>query len=58
VPVVFTHSFDVAKFVAAALDLPVWEKTWWIIDDRITWNDLAKQAQEVKGKYLTILHVE
>ncbi|KAM5349894.1 hypothetical protein ACJ41O_006399 [Fusarium nematophilum] len=27
VPVVFIHSFDVAKFVAAALDLPVWERT-------------------------------
>lgn len=49
-PVVFTHSFDVAKFVAAALDLPKWEQTSWIVGDRITWNEFAKQAQEVKGK--------
>lgn len=50
VPVVFTHSFDVAKFVAAALDLAAWEQTSWIVGDRISWNELAKQAQEVKGK--------
>lgn len=54
VPVVFTHTFDVARFVAAALNLPVWERTSWIIGDRITWNDLAKQAQDVKGEYLIL----
>ncbi|RSL84649.1 hypothetical protein BHE90_006527 [Fusarium euwallaceae] len=55
-PVVFTHSFDVAKFVAAALDLPKWEQTSWIIGDRITWNELAKQAQEVKGVPFYVTH--
>ncbi|KAG7410207.1 Oxidoreductase BOA1 [Fusarium oxysporum f. sp. raphani] len=56
VPVVFTHTFDVARFVAAALDLPVWERTSWIIGDRITWNDLAKQAQEAKGVPFHVTH--
>ncbi|ENH69294.1 hypothetical protein FOC1_g10004832 [Fusarium oxysporum f. sp. cubense race 1] len=56
VPVVFTHTFDVARFVAAALDLPVWERTSWIIGDRITWNDLAKQAQDVKGVPFHVTH--
>lgn len=56
VPVVFTHSFDVAKFVAAALDLAAWEQTSWIVGDRISWNELAKQAQEVKGLPFHVTH--
>ncbi|KAI8649652.1 NmrA domain-containing protein [Fusarium keratoplasticum] len=49
VPVVFTHTFDVAKFVAAALDLPKWTEESYIIGDKLTWEEMVKVAQEVKG---------
>ncbi|KAK7418910.1 hypothetical protein QQX98_003613 [Neonectria punicea] len=48
-PVVFTHSFDVAKFVAAALNLPEWSRESYIIGDKLTWNELLRLAEEVKG---------
>ncbi|KAF5008658.1 hypothetical protein FDECE_5070 [Fusarium decemcellulare] len=49
VPVVFTHTFDVAKFVAALLDLAKWPREVHIIGDRLTWNEMLKLAEEVKG---------
>ncbi|KPM46027.1 hypothetical protein AK830_g439 [Neonectria ditissima] len=48
-PVVFTHTFDVAKFVAAAIDLPEWSRESYIIGDKLSWNELLQLAQEVKG---------
>lgn len=45
----FTHTSDVAKFVAASLDLPKWDKETFIYGDRITWNQFVKMAEEVKG---------
>ncbi|KAJ3543964.1 hypothetical protein NM208_g3302 [Fusarium decemcellulare] len=49
VPVVFTHTFDVAKFVSALLDLAKWPREVHIIGDRLTWNEMLKLAEEVKG---------
>ncbi|KAK0705795.1 hypothetical protein B0T21DRAFT_320564 [Apiosordaria backusii] len=45
----FTHTLDVAKFVAASLDLPKWEKETFIYGDRLTWNQFLKLAEEAKG---------
>lgn len=48
-PVTFTHTFDVAEFVAASLDLPSWEKESYVIGESITWNEFLRLAGEVKG---------
>ena len=50
VPVVFTHTFDIAKFVAAALDLHEWSRESYIIGDKLTWKEMLQLAQEIKGE--------
>ncbi|KAF6787294.1 nmra-like family protein [Colletotrichum musicola] len=49
VPVAFTHTRDVAKFVAAALDLERWEPEMFVIGDKVTWNEFLHLAEEAKG---------
>jgi hypothetical protein len=49
VPVVFSYSFDVGRFVAALLSQPKWEKESVIIGDKITWNNFLALAERVKG---------
>ncbi|KAL1638581.1 hypothetical protein SLS58_008794 [Diplodia intermedia] len=48
-PVAFTYTFDVAKFVVAALDLPKWDSEYLIVGDKLTWNEFLKLAEEVRG---------
>ncbi|KAI8717075.1 NmrA domain-containing protein [Fusarium sp. LHS14.1] len=55
-PVTFTHTFDVAEFVAASLELPSWEKESYIIGDSMTWNEFLRLAEEVKGEKFEITH--
>lgn len=50
VPVTFTHTTNVAEFVAVSLDLPKWEKESYVVGENITWNEFVKIAEEVKGK--------
>lgn len=52
VPVVFTHSFDVAKYTARLLSLDKWEKESYVIGDKLTWNEFRKLAEEAKGMSL------
>ncbi|KAH7384598.1 hypothetical protein BKA66DRAFT_462497 [Pyrenochaeta sp. MPI-SDFR-AT-0127] len=49
VPVVFSYSFDVGRFIAALLSQSKWEKESVIIGDKITWNDFLALAERVKG---------
>jgi hypothetical protein len=51
-PVVFTHTFDVAKYVSAALDLEKWEEDSYIIGDKVTWNEFVALAEEAKGELI------
>ena len=48
---VFTHSFDVAKFVAALTTLPAgsWKNESLVQGDRLTTKELVKVAEQVKG---------
>ncbi|KAI8670264.1 NmrA domain-containing protein [Fusarium keratoplasticum] len=55
-PVTFTHTFDVAEFVAASLDLPSWEKESYVIGESITWNEFLRLAEEVKGEKFEVTH--
>ncbi|QGI68561.1 hypothetical protein CEK27_012532 [Fusarium fujikuroi] len=47
-PMTFTHTFDVAKFVVAALDLPKWERLMYCYGEKTTWNKVLKQAEADK----------
>lgn len=53
VPVVFTYSYDMARFVIASLDLPKWPKEYWVVGDRITWNEFLALAEDIKGQWLS-----
>jgi len=48
-PSIFTHTSDVAKFVAASLDLPKWEPETYLYGDRVTWNEFLHLAEEARG---------
>lgn len=50
VPAVFTHCKDVARFVAASLDLPSWDPEMNVYGDRLTWNEFLALAEDAKGK--------
>ncbi|KAB8207157.1 hypothetical protein BDV34DRAFT_223722 [Aspergillus parasiticus] len=49
VPVVFTHTFDVAQYVAALISEENWNERSIIIGDKLTWNDLVSLAEATKG---------
>ncbi|EWZ33060.1 uncharacterized protein FOBCDRAFT_253251 [Fusarium oxysporum Fo47] len=54
VPVALTYTFDLAKFVAASLSLPKWEKTTYCIGDKVTMNELLAIAEEARGAKFTV----
>ncbi|PLN81566.1 NAD(P)-binding protein [Aspergillus taichungensis] len=56
VPVVFTYTFDVARFVAAFVGTPDWPERSTIIGDKKTWNEFVAIAEEVKGVKFNIIH--
>jgi len=50
--IAFTYSEDVARFVAATLDLKQWDQSYYIIGDTLSLNELLKLAQEATGKFI------
>ncbi|KAK7710200.1 hypothetical protein SLS64_002313 [Diaporthe eres] len=48
-PVTLTYTFDVARFVVAALDLGAWPRELRVVGDELTFNQLVAIAEEVKG---------
>lgn len=50
VPIVFTLTADIAKFVAAALSLEKWDPIIYLYGDRVTWNEFVRLAEIAKGK--------
>lgn len=49
--ITLTHTFDVAKYVVAALDLDTWPKVLRVSGEETTFNRLVELAQEMKGSY-------
>lgn len=49
VPVVFTYSFDIGRFVAALLSQSSWEKESYIVGDKVTLNEFLAIAEEARG---------
>ncbi|KAL2850086.1 NAD(P)-binding protein [Aspergillus pseudodeflectus] len=54
VPVVFTHTWDIGKFVAAYVQKSTWEKEAYIIGGKVTWNEFIAVAEEAKGNKFTV----
>ncbi|PNP86570.1 hypothetical protein FNYG_00272 [Fusarium nygamai] len=54
--VTFTHTFDVARFVAALVGGPKWDKESYIIGDKVSWNQFVQYAEEAKGVKFTVKH--
>lgn len=52
--VVFTHTWDVAKYVAKLVTSTEWDKSSYIIGDKITWNEFVAIVEEAKGTKFTI----
>ncbi|KAK0389982.1 hypothetical protein NLU13_3555 [Sarocladium strictum] len=53
-PVVFTHTSDVANFVAAYVESSKWEKEVYIIGDKLSLDEFVKLLEEVKGVKFTV----
>ncbi|KAH7169814.1 uncharacterized protein B0J16DRAFT_312471 [Fusarium flagelliforme] len=52
--VTFSHTFDIAQFVAALVGAPKWDKESYIIGDKVSWNQFVQYAEEAKGVKFTI----
>ncbi|KAL2693472.1 hypothetical protein Neosp_000032 [[Neocosmospora] mangrovei] len=49
VPVSFTHTLDVARFVVASLSLPHWPSRLYMSGDYLTWNEFIDLAERASG---------
>jgi hypothetical protein len=52
--VVFTHTFDIARFVALLVGAPKWDKESYIIGDKVSWNQFVQYAEEARGVKFTV----
>ncbi|KAI5243137.1 hypothetical protein E4T42_07458 [Aureobasidium subglaciale] len=57
IPVSFTWSMDLAKFIVAALDLPTWEEESRVIGDEVTFNNFVDVAERIIGKHEASYHI-
>ncbi|KAL6416037.1 putative nmra-like family protein [Ilyonectria robusta] len=48
-PVCFIHTFDLATYVALALDLEKWDAEYYVMGDKLSWNEFVKLAEAAKG---------
>ncbi|KAK1655842.1 hypothetical protein BDP81DRAFT_305723 [Colletotrichum phormii] len=57
-PVTFTYTFDVARYVVAALDLPTWpaDHELRIVGDELTFNEFVTLAEETKGAKFDVVY--
>ncbi|KAM5385476.1 hypothetical protein ACJZ2D_000675 [Fusarium nematophilum] len=49
VPIVMNYTMDIARFVAASLRLSQWEKETYVINDKVTFNELLRAIEEATG---------
>lgn len=49
VPVVFTHTTDVARFTAKLLNLRKWPSASYVVGEKLTWNEFLSLVEEAKG---------
>ncbi|RSM06219.1 hypothetical protein CEP52_005854 [Fusarium oligoseptatum] len=56
VPVAFTYTQDLAKYVAASLTLPQWPSRTWLVGDKMTWNEVVAFAESAKGTKFNVTY--
>ncbi|KAI8953069.1 NAD(P)-binding protein [Xylaria longipes] len=56
IPIAFTHTSDVAKYVAAALDLEKWEPAYNLSADKVTWNEFLNLIENVRGTKFNVAY--
>ena len=56
VPVAFTHTQDVARYVAASLTLPRWSSRTWLVGGKVTWNEVVALAERAKGIKFNVVY--
>ncbi|KAH7254699.1 hypothetical protein FSOLCH5_011310 [Fusarium solani] len=56
VPVAFTYTVDLAKFVSASLSLPKWQPETYLVGDKLTWNQLLALAEAAKGTKFSVTY--
>lgn len=49
---VFNYSQDAAEFIAKLLTLDQWDRTSYIVGDKLTWGEFVKLAEEVTGNVI------
>lgn len=54
--VTFTHTFDIARFIAVLVGAAKWDKASYVIGDKVSWNQFVQYAEEAKGVKFTITH--
>ncbi|KAG4274463.1 hypothetical protein FPRO04_09421 [Fusarium proliferatum] len=54
--VTFTHTFDIARFIAVLVRAAKWDKASYVIGDKVSWNQFVQYAEEAKGVKFTITH--
>ncbi|KAF5253248.1 hypothetical protein FANTH_1844 [Fusarium anthophilum] len=54
--VTFTHTSDIAAFIAALVGASKWDKESYIIGDKVSWNQFVQYAEEAKGVKFTVKH--
>jgi hypothetical protein len=48
--IAFSYTYDLAKFVVAALDLPEWEEETISWSDKATWNEVVALGEKARSK--------
>lgn len=56
IPVSFTHTFDIGRYVAKLLGLEKWEKEYLLAGDNKTWDDVVSTVQAAKGVQMEVTY--
>ncbi|GME52454.1 unnamed protein product [Neofusicoccum parvum] len=56
IPISFTYSFDMAKFVVASLDLDEWPEESRMAGDTLTWNEFVQLAESATGSKFKVVY--
>ncbi|KAJ3453705.1 hypothetical protein MRS44_017952 [Fusarium solani] len=54
--IAYTYSFDMARFLVAALDLPKWDEDLFCYSDKVTLNEVVKLAEKITGSNFDVAY--
>ncbi|KAF3011158.1 hypothetical protein E8E13_011507 [Curvularia kusanoi] len=56
IPVSFTYTFDIGRYVTKLLSLEKWEKEYLLAGDNKTWDDVVSTVQAAKGVQMEVTY--